>query len=82
MYRSLQYVTFTSCNVVVLHRILLYYNIGRRVKDGVVHHSHQHSLIAKWLGLGATVRVRVRVRAKEWDYSSLCKVTKTFVLLS
>ena len=62
----------------------MYYKVGRRVKDGVVHHSRQQSLIAKWLGLVATVRVRVTVRAKEWDYSffSLCKVTKTFVLLS
>ena len=52
MYHSLQYVTFMSCNVVVLHRIILYCNIGRRVKDGVVHCSHQQLLIAKWLGLG------------------------------
>ena len=35
MYRSLQYVIFTSCNVVVLRRIILYCNIGQRVKDGV-----------------------------------------------
>ena len=52
-----------------------------------MHRSHQQSLVAKWLGIGVTVRVRVRVRAraraKEWDYFfSLCKVAKTFVLLS
>ena len=52
-----------------------------------MHRSRQQSLIAKWLGIGVTVRVRVRVRAraraKEWDYFfSLCKVAKTFVLLS
>jgi len=76
MYRSLQYVTFTSCNVVVvLRRIILYCKVGRRVKDGVVQRSRQQSLVAKWLGL--------RARAREWDYFfSLCKVTKTFVLLS
>ena len=69
-YRSLQYVTFTSCNVVVLRRILVYCNVGWCVKDGVVHCSRQQSLIAKWLGLGVTVtvRVRVRARAREWDY--------------
>ena len=32
------------------------------VKDGVVHHSRQQCLIAKWLGLGVTARVRVRLR--------------------
>ena len=72
-------------NVVVLRRIILYCNVGQHVKDGVVHSSRQQSLVAKWLGLGATVRVRVRTRAREWDYFfffSLCKVTKTFVLLS
>ena len=52
-----------------------------------MHRSRQQSLIAKWLGIGVTVRVRVRVRARararEWDYFfSLCKVAKTFVLLS
>ena len=67
-----------SCNVVVLRHIILYCNIGRRVKDGVVHRSRQQSLVAKWLGVGVTVRVRVRTRARE----CLCKVTKTFVLLS
>ena len=84
MYCSLQYITFTSCNVVVLRRIILYCNVGRHIKDDVVHRSRQQSLIAKWLGLGVTVRVRVR--AREWNYFFfffLCvKVTKTFVLLS
>ena len=52
-----------------------------------MHRSRQQLLVAKWLGIGVTVRVRVRVRAraraKEWDYFfSLCKVAKTFVLLS
>ena len=52
-----------------------------------MHRSRQQSLIAKWLGIGVTVRVRGRVRARararEWDYFfSLCKVAKTFVLLS
>ena len=72
-------------NVVVLRRIILYCNVGQHVKDGVVHSSRQQSLVAKWLGLGATVRVRVRARARGWNYFfffSLCKVTKTFVLLS
>ena len=69
-----------SCNVVVLRHIILYCNIGRRVKDGVVHRSRQQSLVAKWLGVGVTVRVRVRVRTRARE--CLCKVTKTFVLLS
>ena len=51
MYRSLQYVTFTSCNVVVLRCILLYCSIGWYVKDGVVHRSRRQSLVAKWLEL-------------------------------
>ena len=51
MYRSLQYVIFTSCNVVVLRHILLYCSIGWYVKDGVVHRSRRQSLVAKWLGL-------------------------------
>ena len=66
-------------NVVVLRRIILYCNVGQHVKDGVVHSSRQQSLVAKWLGLGATVRVRVRARARdrarEWNYFfffSLC----------
>ena len=74
MYRSLQYVTFMSCNVVVLHRIILYCNVGRRVKDGVVHRSHQQLLVAKWLRLG--------MRLFLFFFFSLFKVTKTFVLLS
>ena len=63
MYRSLQYIILTSCNVVVLHRTILYCNIGWCVKDGVdgvVHCSHWQWLVAKWLGCGVTVRVRVR----------------------
>ena len=58
----------TSCNVVVLRRIIFYCNVGRCVKDGVVHRSRQQSLVAKWLGLGVTVRVRFRARARERDY--------------
>ena len=46
--RSLQYVIFTSCNVVVLRRIILHCNI----KDGVVYRTRQQWLVAKWLGLG------------------------------
>ena len=76
-----------SCNVVVLRRVLLYCNVGQRIKDSVVHCSCQQSPVAKWLGLGVAVRVWVRAMAREWDYFifspfSLCKVTKTFVLLS
>ena len=56
MYRSLEYVIFTSCNVLsYVVYIILYCNDGWRVKDGVVHHSGQQSLVAKWLylhGLG------------------------------
>jgi len=72
MYRSLQYVIFTPCNVVVLRRIILYCNIGWHVKDGVVHRSHQQWLVAKWLGLSVTVRVRARVRKWSYFFSSTC----------
>ena len=53
MHHSLQYVIFTSCNVVVLRRyyIRLHCNVGWRVKDGEVHRSRQQWLVAKWLGL-------------------------------
>ena len=71
MDRFLQYIIFTSCNVVVLRRIILYCNVDWCIKDGVVHHSHQQQLVAKWLELGVTVRervrVRVRARAREWN---------------
>ena len=60
MYRSLQYIILTSCNVVVLHRTILYCNVDWCVKDGVVHCSRRQWLVAKWLGCGVTVRVRVR----------------------
>ena len=43
MHHSLQYVIFTSCNVVILCRIILYCNLGWCVKDGVVHSSRQQS---------------------------------------
>ena len=71
-------------HVMFLSYVVLYCNVGQRVRDSVVHHSRQQSLIAKWLGLGVTVRVRARARAREWNYFFffLCKVTKTFVLLS
>ena len=36
MYCSLQYITFTSCNVVVLCRIILHCNDGWHIKDGVI----------------------------------------------
>ena len=72
-----------------MRRIILFCNVGRRVKDGVVHCSCQQSLVVKWLGLGVTVRVRVRARARlgatirvRARARALCKVTKTFVLLS
>ena len=52
MYRSSQYVIFTSCNLVVLCRIILYCNVGWGVKDGAVHRSRQQWFVAKWLGLG------------------------------
>ena len=51
MYRSLQYVIFMSCNVVVLPRIILYCNDNWHVKDSVVYRIDQQSLVAKWLRL-------------------------------
>ena len=50
MYWSLEYVIFTSCNVLrrIYSRI---YNTVLRVKDGLLHRSRQQSLVAKWLGL-------------------------------
>ena len=49
---ALQYVIFTSCNVVLRRIYVLYCNDDSCVKDSAVHHSHQQSLVAKWLGLG------------------------------
>ena len=72
MYRSLQYVIFTPCNVVDLRRIILYCNIGWHVKDGVVHRSRQQWLVAKCLGLSVTVMVRARVRKWSYFFSSTC----------
>ena len=62
---SLQYVIFTSCNVVVL----TYCNVGWCVKDSAVHRSQQQWVVAEWLG--PSVAVRVRVRAREWNFSLL-----------
>ena len=53
-------IILTSCNVVVLHRTILYCNVDWYVKDGVVHCSRRQWLVAKWLGCGVTVRMRVR----------------------
>ena len=39
-------------HVMFLSYVVLYCNVGQRVRDSVVHHSRQQSLIAKWLGLG------------------------------
>ena len=63
MYRSLEYVIFTSCNLCPLRRVILYCNVGWCIKDSAVHH-HQQCLVAEWLGLSVTVRVRVTVRAR------------------
>ena len=41
----LSYVVYTVVYIIV------YCNDDWRVKDGVVHHSRQQSLVAKWLGL-------------------------------
>ena len=71
MYRSLEYVIFTSCNLCPLHRVRLYCNVGWCVKGSAVHRSHQQPLVAEWLGLSVTVRVRVRARARECDFSVL-----------
>ena len=70
MYHSSQYIIFTSCNVVVLRRIILYCYVGWGVKDGAVIGSHQQWLVAKWLGLGVTVRVRAW--ARECFFFPLC----------
>ena len=58
MYRSLQYVIFTSCNLLSLRVVTL-------VKDSAVHGSQQQWLVAEWLG--PSVTVRVRARAREWN---------------
>ena len=68
MYRSLEYVIFTSCTLRPLCRVILYCNVGWCVKGSAVHHSRQQSLVAEWLGLSFTVRVRARDRARECDF--------------
>ena len=62
MYRSLEYVIFTSCNLRPLRCVMLYCNVGWCVKSSAVHRSRQQCLIAEWLGLSVTVRVSVKVR--------------------
>ena len=82
MYHSLEYIIFTSCTLRPLHRVISYCNVGWCVKGSAVHCSCQQSLVARWLGLSATVKVRVRARARECGFSFFpcVKVTNTFVL--
>ena len=83
MYRSLEYVIFTSCSLHPLRRVILYCNVGRRVKGSAVHHRRQQSLVAGWLGLSVTVRVRARARECGFPvlfFLSVLKVTNNFVL--
>ena len=68
MYRSLEYVIFTSC---ILRRVILYCNVGWCVKGSAVHRSRQQSLVAEWLGLSVTVRVKVRARTREREFPLL-----------
>ena len=51
---TIPYSTSYLCHVMLSYvvYIILYCNDDRHVKDGVVHHSRQQSLVAKWLGLG------------------------------
>ena len=62
MYRSLEYIIFTSCNLRPLRRVILYCNVGWYVKGSAVHRNRQQCLVAEWLGLA---------RAREWDFSVL-----------
>ena len=71
MYRSLEYVIFTSYTLRPSRRVILYCNVGWCVKGSAVHRSRQQSLVAEWLGLSVTVRVKVRARARECDFSVL-----------
>ena len=71
MYRSLEYVILTSCNLRPLRRVILYCNVGWCVKGSSVHRFCQQCLVAEWLGLSVTVRVRVRARARQCDFSFL-----------
>ena len=68
MYRSLEYVVFTSCNLRPLRHVIFCCNVGWCVKGSAVHHHRQQSLIPEWLGLSVTVRVRVRARARECGF--------------
>ena len=52
MYRSLDYVIFTLCNLCPLRRVILYCNVGWCVKGSAVHRSCQQSLVAEWLAGG------------------------------
>ena len=71
MYRPLEYVIFTSCNLCLLCRVILHCNVGWCVKGSAVHRSRQQFLVAEWLGLSVTIRVRVRAKAGECDFSIL-----------
>ena len=46
MYRSLEYVIFTSYTLRPLRRVILYCNVGWCVKGSAVHRSRQQSLVA------------------------------------
>ena len=46
MYRSLEYVIFTSYTLRPLCRVILYCNVGWCVKGSAVHRSRQQSLVA------------------------------------
>ena len=69
MYHSLEYVIFTSCNLLPLCCVILYCNVGWCVKGSAVQDRYQQCLVAEWLGLSVTVRVRVRARARKWGFS-------------
>ena len=59
MYRSLEYVMFTSVMTfftLCICCVLLYCNVGWCVKGSIVHHNRQQCLVAEWLGFSVTDR--------------------------
>ena len=82
MYCSLEYVIFTSCNLRLLLRVIVYCNIGWCVKGSAVHHRHQQCLIAEWLELSVTVRVRARTRERDFGVLLLCVKSDKYLCLA
>ena len=53
--------------VYIVVYIILYCNDDWRIKDGVVHHSCQQSLVAKWLAKALCLQLGLGLGLGPWD---------------